>query len=96
MAIAQDARPLQLAIRAASSHAWVGPHHRTAVTTWESAMTHAKKDDVATNVGMPRDLRLKLDEVRLARARRGRCRPPTVKDLVREALVELVERESHT
>jgi hypothetical protein len=59
-------------------------------------MTHATEDHVATNVSMPRTLRLKLDEVRLDRARRGRCRPPTVKDLVREALVALVERESHT
>lgn len=59
-------------------------------------MTHATEEDVATNVSMPRTLRLKLDEVRLDRARRGHCRPPTVKDLVREALVALVERESHT
>jgi hypothetical protein len=59
-------------------------------------MTHTAKDNVTTNIGMPRDLRLKLDEVRLNRARRGRCRPPSVKDLVKEALVAFVERESHT
>jgi hypothetical protein len=53
------------------------------------------QDIVTTNTAMPRWLRLKLDELRLARARRGSCRPPTMSSLVVEALAEFVEREAN-
>lgn len=56
-------------------------------------MSQVQEDEVTTNTTMPRSLRLKLDELRLVRARRGRCRPPSMKSLVVEALEAFVERE---
>lgn len=53
-------------------------------------------DQVATTIEMPRELRVQLDEVRIARARRegGLC--PPLKRLVVEAIQEFITRESHT
>lgn len=56
-------------------------------------MNGPMRDEVTSNTAMPRTLRLALDEVRLARARRGRCRPPSLKELVVEALEAFVMRE---
>jgi hypothetical protein len=52
--------------------------------------------EVATTIEMPRELRVQLDEVRVARARRegGLC--PPLKRVVVEALQEFIARESHT
>jgi hypothetical protein len=52
-------------------------------------------DTVTTSITLPRALRVQLDEVRLARARReGRLTPPFTQ-LVVEALRELIAREAH-
>lgn len=56
-------------------------------------MTRTNRNVVTTNTSMPRVLRQKIDELRLARARRGRCRPPSMSALVVEALEAFVKRE---
>ncbi len=56
-------------------------------------MVQVKKDEVHSNIGLPRNRRHKVDELRLVRARKGQCRPPSMKALVVEALEALVERE---
>jgi hypothetical protein len=50
--------------------------------------------EVHMNAGLPRDLRLRIDELRLARARRDGGRPPSVKTVMVEALEALIAREA--
>jgi hypothetical protein len=62
--------------------------------TEEVGMANGKTtEEVHTNTGLPRELRLELDAVRLARARRNGGRPPPLKALVIEALEALVAQE---
>jgi hypothetical protein len=61
--------------------------------TEETPMANQGSDEVHTNTGLPRELRLQLDDLRLARARRDGCRPPSVKALIVEALQALIGRE---
>jgi hypothetical protein len=71
---------------------WVGG--TSATVNQEEVMTKTNAGDtVATTIEMPRDLRVQLDEVRLARAHRhgGLC--PPLKIVVVEALQALVARE---
>jgi hypothetical protein len=49
---------------------------------------------VVTSIAMPRQLRLALDEVRVARARRSRRLPPRLRDIVIEALEAFLQREA--
>ncbi len=58
-------------------------------------MTDKTKDIVTTSVDLPTKLRLELDEIRIARARRegGVC--PPFRAVVIEALEALVRRELH-
>jgi hypothetical protein len=49
--------------------------------------------DGSTSITIPRDLRVRLDEVRLARARRTGQLSPPLKTLVVEALQALADAE---
>lgn len=53
-------------------------------------------EQVATTIEMPRDLRVQLDEIRVARARREGSLCPPLKRLVVEAIQEFIARESLT
>lgn len=50
--------------------------------------------EVVTSISMPRCLRLALEEVRVARARRARALPPRLREIVVEALQQFVQRET--
>lgn len=49
---------------------------------------------IVTSIAMPRQLRLALDEVRIARGRRSRSLPPRLRALVIEALEAFLRREA--
>lgn len=55
---------------------------------------HTVNADVAVTIEMPLSLRLKLDEVRIARARRNGGLCPKLKAVVIEALQSLVAHET--
>jgi hypothetical protein len=59
----------------------------------EVRMIPRKAPETSTNLRLPCDLRLTVDEVRLARARRHGGVPPTFRQVVIEALEALVARE---
>jgi hypothetical protein len=61
----------------------------------EEDMKRHKKDEVTTNLGLPLELRLRVDEMAISRARRF-GRKPHMKELMAEAIELLSAAEART
>lgn len=57
-------------------------------------MDPSQRDELHMNLGLPRELRLRVDELRLGRARRDGGRQASLKQIITEALEELIARET--